>query len=311
MPLAKPLERQVCRVGKGSVGLGLTTRQSTVSTFHTKKQGKAFAFCLIVSCSLLLSNFAVPSFVSKAKHYAADHIIAVNDTIEIPQNYVLSGVDYVRALWDVKQTNEQLAMENQRLLEWYQTANRLDAENKALKDLLKMQDDKALEFRSAKVISDAATQYSHTILVRMGEADGLTKGQGVLSHEGLIGRVIETGRETSRVLLMSDVNSRIPVTIEGAHDRAILAGTNNGDPILDHLPETHGVKAGQKVITSGHGGIFPYGVPVGETYLDDNNNLAVRPFAVANRANHVQIVDYGVPAGSATRATASNAGILR
>jgi len=84
-----------------------------------------------------------------------------------------------------------------------------------------------------------------------------------------------------------------------------LAGTNNGDPVLDHLPETNGVTAGQKVITSGHGGVFPYGVAVGETYVDNDGNMAVRPFANANRANHVQIVDYGVPAGSATRATAS------
>ena len=70
----------------------------------------------------------------------------------------------------------------------------------------------------------------------MGENDGLTKGQGVLSHEGLIGRVIDTGKTTARVLLMSDVNSRIPVTIEGSQDRAILAGTNNGNLFLC---ETH------------------------------------------------------------------------
>ena len=191
-------------------------------------------------------------------------------------------------------------------MEWFQTANRLDAENKALRDLLKMKEDDAVTYLSAKIMSDAATQYSHTILVRSGENDGLSKGQGVLSHEGLIGRIIETGAETSRVLLMSDVNSRIPVTIEGTQDRAILAGTNSGDPVLDHLPESHSVEIGQKVVTSGHGGIFPYGVAVGETYQDNDGNIAVRPFANANRANHVQIVDYGVPAGSATRATASN-----
>ncbi len=142
-------------------------------------------------------------------------------------------------------------------------------------------------------------------MVRIGENSNLTKGQGVLSHEGLIGRVIETGAETSRVLLMSDVNSRIPVTIEGTKDRAVLAGTNNGDPVLDHLPETHQITAGLRVVTSGHGGVFPYGVPVGETVMGDNGEIMVRPYADANRASHVQIVDYGVPAGSATRATAS------
>lgn len=290
---------------KSSIGLGLATRQMSVSSLNDRKQGKTSGVFLTLSLTLLLSNVFASDITNIAKHHLADKTIILTDAVNIPIDYVTGHVARINAIWDVQKNNEQLAMENQRLMEWFQTANRLDAENKALRDLLNMKEDDAVTYHSAKVISDSATQYSHTILVKLGENDGLTKGQGVLSFEGLIGRVIDTGAETSRVLLMSDVNSRIPVTVEGTNDRAILAGTNNGDPILDHLPETHGIKVGQKIITSGHGGVFPYGVPVGETYLNDDGLLAVKPYADANRANHVQIVDYGVPAGSATRATAS------
>ena len=293
------------KVNKSSVGLGLATRPASTLSLQNNRQGKSIFAYLFISFFLLIFSVIAPQISDSAKHYLVERTSFFNDALSVPKDYALMKIAKITALWDVQKTNEQLAAENARLMEWFQTANRLDAENKALRDLLKMKEDEAVTYLSAKVMSDAATQYSHTILVRSGEEDGLTKGQGVLSHEGLIGRVIETGSKTSRVLLMSDVNSRIPVTIEGSQDRAILAGTNNGDPVLDHLPETHRVVAGQKVITSGHGGIFPYGVAVGETYINSNGEMAVRPFADANRANHVQIVDYGVPAGSATRVTAS------
>tara|TARA_B100001750_G_C15509360_1_gene602548 strand:- start:2123 stop:3019 length:897 start_codon:yes stop_codon:yes gene_type:complete len=298
-------------VGRGSVGLGLATRHVSISNIHDRKNRKTSVFFLTVSAALLLSNVFAADLTNFVKSRIADKTVTLSAALAEPLSYMQKQAARVESLWDVQEQNEMLAAENERLLEWFQTANRLDAENKALRDLLKMKDEDALTFRSGKVLSDSATQYSHTILVQLGKNDGLNKGQGVLSHEGLIGRVIETGNQTSRVLLMSDVNSRIPVTIDGSSDRAILAGTNNNDPILDHLPESHSVKAGQKVITSGHGGIFPYGVPVGETYLNQDGQLAVRPFASPNRANYVQIVDYGIPAGSATRATASNAGVLR
>lgn len=299
-------------MSKGSVGLGLATRQMSISSSLDKKQGKTSFFFLSASLLILLSNIFATEITNITKHYFADQTVIATEYLSKPVQAVTFQIERARALWDMQKNQEMLMAENERLMDWYQTANRLDSENKALRDLLKMKDTEAVEYQSAKVISDAATQYSHTILVKSGEIDGLSKGQGVLSHEGLIGRVIETGKNTSRVLLMSDINSRIPVTIEGTQERAILAGTNNATPILDHLPETHKVVAGQKIVTSGHGGIFPYGIPVGETFVDSDGQMAVRPYADANRANHVQIVNYGVPAGSATRATASNASsILR
>jgi rod shape-determining protein MreC len=311
MPLVQSLGKAT-KVTKSSIGLGLATRQMSASSLNDRKQGKTFTVFLGLSFLLLLSNIFASDITNVTKHHLSDKTIFVTQAMAMPFDYVATQMARISVIMDVQKNNEQLALENQRLLEWFQTANRLDAENKALRDLLNMKEDDAVTYHSAKVISDSNTQYSHTILVKLGENDGLSKGQGVLSFEGLIGRVIDTGAETSRVLLMSDVNSRIPVTVEGTNDRAILAGTNNGDPILDHLPETHSVKVGQKIITSGHGGVFPYGVPVGETYLNADGQLAVRPFADANRANHVQIVDYGVPAGSSTRATASaGSGTLR
>jgi rod shape-determining protein MreC len=293
-------------LGKSSIGLGLATREMSISTCQDRKVGKTASVFLALSISLLMTNIVSANFSNKTKHFVSDYTLGISDALATPVNALSDTIAQVKAMWKIQETHDMLAQENERLMQWYQTANRLDAENKALRELLKMKDDNAVSYKAGQVIDDTKTQYSHTILVRLGEKDGLEKGHGVLSHEGLIGRVIETGQETSRVLLLSDVNSRIPVTIDGLGDRAILAGTNNGDPVLDHLPEANGVKPGHKIITSGHGGIFPYGVPVGETYLTDNNQIAVRPYATPERASYVQIVDYGVPAGSTSRSVASS-----
>lgn len=294
-----------------SVGLGFTTRHMSVASCQDRKTSKNLTVFLALSALILLVNCFASSTIDRFKHTFIDRTVFITEMAQMPLSYVQEKIAKIEVLLDVHKNNEMLAAENQRLMEWYQTANRLDSENKALRDLLKMKDEEALTFKTGKVIVDAKTQYAHTILVKLGENDNIEKGQGVLSHEGLIGRVIETGEQTSRVLLLTDVNSRIPVTIEGAKDRAIMAGTNSGDPVLNHLPEDHNVVTGQKVVTSGHGGVFPYGIPVGETYLLKSGFMAVRPFANSNRASHVQLVDYGVPAGSAHRSVASTSGVLR
>lgn len=293
-------------MSKGSVGLGLATRRMSVANFQERKTGKSLSFFLTLSFSILMFNAFAGGTVEKFKHMAVDKTSGIIELANIPANFVQERIAAVQMILSVRENNQQLAAENARLLEWYQTANRLDSENKALRELLHMKDDDAMAFQSGQIISDAKTQYSQTILVKLGQKDGIEKGQGVLTYEGLIGRVIEAGQTTARVLLMNDINSRIPVTVEGTQDRAILAGRNGGDPVLDHLPEDHGIIAGQKIVTSGHGGVFPYGVPVGETYLTDTNEIAVRPYANPNRSSHVQVVNYGVPAGSARRSVASS-----
>lgn len=296
----------------GSVGLGLATRRMNVATCQDKKTGKTSAFFLTLSALILLVNCVATDKVDRLKHMLVDQSIGLIEVANAPAAWLQNGYNAVMGVVAVKKNNEMLVAENKRLMEWYQTANRLNSENKALRDLLNMKDDAALVFQSGKVIADAETQYSQTMLVRLGLKDNLEKGQGVLSQDGLIGRVIETGEEVSRVLLLSDINSRIPVTVEGTQERAILAGTNAGDPVLDHLPEGHKVMTGQKIITSGHGGVFPYGVPVGETYLNGDGKIAVRPYADPNRSNYVQVVNYGVPAGSARRNVASTStGLLQ
>lgn len=115
--------------------------------------------------------------------------------------------------------------------------------------------------------------------------------KAVLSGEGLVGRVIESGGRAARILLLTDMNSRVPVVIEGSDIRAVVAGQNSATPALIHLPRDHELQAGARIVTSGHGGLFPPGVPVGYVVLGDNGQVSVQLLAQADNLSFVRIID--------------------
>lgn len=217
--------------------------------------------------------------------------------IDLAQKPISALQDRFAALGEwasVRDDNEALRAENEKLKEWYQAALMLQSENKALRGLLNVDKDQAHNFITTRVLADGSSTYAKSLVIEGGHNAGVMKGQGVVSREGLLGRVIESGSRTSRVLLLQDINSRIPVLVEGSDERAILAGTNTATPALDHLASDNKVQPGQRVITSGLGGLFPYGIPVGETVKNADGSVAVRLYATPERSQHVQVVDYGI-----------------
>jgi rod shape-determining protein MreC len=204
------------------------------------------------------------------------------------------AADYIGAVSGIAKLQDEvtrLREENARLRQWHNAALTLKAENTRLSDLLKLKVPDAHGFITARVISDAGNTFAKSVLVLAGDNDGVGKGQAVLAGDGLVGRVIESGHKASRILLLTDINSRVPVEVEGSGTRAILAGQNHPYPLLDHLPVDHKVKTGERVVTSGHGGLFLPDIPVGLTYVDENGQVFVRLFADIDRLNYVRIID--------------------
>ena len=204
------------------------------------------------------------------------------------------AADYLNAVTGIAQLQTeviQLRNENARLREWRDAALNLQSENKRLADLLKLQLPEPTGYISARVISDAGNTFAKSILILAGQPQGLVKGQAVLSGDGLIGRVIESGEKASRILLLTDINSRVPIIVEGTETRAILAGQNHPYPLLDHLPPDHKIQAGQRVVTSGNGGMFLPGLPVGRTFLDEHGQVYVQLYADLDALSYVRIID--------------------
>lgn len=253
--------------------------------------GIASILFMAVSLTLFLFSALQPGSLLSLREGVTDIVAPVVRAASLPVQTAAEYVRVVSGLADLQEENARLRDENARLREWYQTALGLKAENAALQELLNMTAESQRKYVSARVISDSGSAYFRTLLVDAGSQTGVVKGQAVMGGDGLLGRVIESGQRAARILLVTDMNSRVPVFVESSGERAIASGRNGDVLTLDHLPLDAEVREGDRVLTSGHGGIFPRGVPVGDVLRGEDGRWMVRPYADSTRASFVKIVD--------------------
>jgi len=194
----------------------------------------------------------------------------------------------------LRSENQQLRLDNEQLRRWQAVALALDAENATLKANLRWIPDPAPSFVTARVVADAGGVYARAVLLSTGPNHGLSKGQIALDERGLVGRVTEIGARSARVLLLTDINSRIPVTLETSRARAILVGTNGPRPRLLHWPEGVSPVEGERVVTSAEANAFPAGLPVGVVHYSATNAPEVETAARLDQLDIVRIFDYGL-----------------
>jgi rod shape-determining protein MreC len=250
----------------------------------------------------------------------ADHMAPILEAIGQPVAAVTSGVQAVSKAIEVNRENTQLREENARLLQWQEVARRLETENAELRDLTKFQPQNTIHSLSAQVIANSGGAFARNVLIDAGSSDGVARGQAALAGEGLVGRVAEVGTRTARVLLLTDLNSHIPVELEDNHQHAVLDGDNSEQPRLVYLPSNVEVAVGERVVTIGAGGVFPPGLPVGVVSSVANGVIRVEPYAELSRLEVLRIVDFGlsgvlpqsaVPPPRASARSAKSADTLR
>lgn len=273
-------------------------RTGSVLRFATplKVLAQRFAFLALVAMTfgLMLLGKADMILVERLRTVATDAVAPMLDAFSRPAATISEAADRVRALAALHQENARLREENARLLQWQQVARRLDAENSALKGLLKYLPASTVSFVSARVIADSGGAFVRSVLVNAGARDGVKKGQAVITGEGLVGRATTVGDRSARVLLITDLNSRIPVLVESSNERAVLAGDNSDRPELLRLDAEARVSPGQRIVTSGHGGAFPPGLPVGIVSSVSEAGIRVRPFIEWSRLEFVRVVDFAL-----------------
>ena len=248
-------------------------------------------FFLTLACLFLLASVIRPSLVGGLRIGVTDIVSPTISAISRPFQNMAEGFSNVSGMAALRAENTQLKAENLRLREWYQTALMLQAENQSLQDLLNLKIETPNKYITARVISDFGNAYVKTVLVSAGKNEGVKKDHAVLASEGMVGRIIDAGNNSARVLLLTDLNSRVPVLVEGSSQKAIMAGTNNKMPVLKHLPADSGIVKGARIVTSGHGGKFPAGLPIGRVVPVSNGQLGVELYANMNKVMHVRVVD--------------------
>jgi rod shape-determining protein MreC len=232
--------------------------------------------------------------IDRAREAVADTMSPVLELIAAPLTALSNGFARIEDVFVVYRQNDTLREENQRLLQWQEVARRLAAENASLRDLAKLVPDQATTQLSARVIADSGGAFLRNVLVNAGARDGVARGQAALTGEGVVGRVSEVGNKTARILLLTDLNSHVPVMLEASNERALLDGDNSDQPRLVFFEPKAKIEPGDRIVTSGAGGAFPAGLPVGVVAAIDGGIVRVEPYAELSRLDIVRLVDYGL-----------------
>ena len=252
-----------------------------------------FAFVLMVMAAfgLVLIGRKETQFVENLRTSVTDALLPVLNAISAPVETVSDAFGSIGNIGHMQAEIDRLKTENERLLRWEAVARRLEAENKAFRSMLNFVPEQPFRYISARVIADSSGAFVRSMLLDAGAANGIQKGQAVISGEGLVGRVAEVGERTARIILVTDLNSRIPVRLESSRDRGILAGDNTDQPQLIFLPPTARVIPGDRIVTSGDGGVFPPGLQVGTISVVDDGVIRVAPFVDWSRLEFLRVID--------------------
>ena len=249
---------------------------------------------IVASFAVMLLGKADTLIAERARMGLADTLAPLYDLVADPLDRLRGAVADIGELWSLRAENLRLREENENLRRWHSVALALDAENTALKANLRWIPDPAPSYLTARVVADAGGVYARAVLLAVGPESGITRGQIALDANGLVGRVTELGARSARILLITDLNSRIPVTLENSRARAILVGTNGARPRLMYWPEGVTPAEGERVVTSAEAGAFPSGLPVGTVRYSASNVPEVEPAAQLSRLEVVRIFNYGL-----------------
>jgi rod shape-determining protein MreC len=266
-----------------------------LATLRLLAQRFAFLTLVLASFALMLLGKADTILVERLRVFVDDGLAPVLEVMSRPAAAIASVVNAIHDLAALRAENVRLTEENARLLHWQAVARELDNENRSLKAQLNYLPDPDAAFITARVIGDTGGAFVHSMLLNVGSRDGVRKGQAVIAGENLVGRIAEVGDRSARILLLTDINSHIPVVIEGSRAKAILSGDNSDRARLNYMSPNSSAAPGNRVVTSGHGGAFPPGLPVGVIASSQDGVMRVEPFVHRYQLEYVTVVDYGLP----------------
>ena len=206
----------------------------------------------------------------------------VTGTVKLFRNYQ----SYQR----LAEQNQELRRELRQMQAWKEAALQLEQENARLLDLNNVRLDPRLTYITGVVLADSGSPFRQSVLLNVGGRDGIVEGWATMDGIGLVGRVSGVAANTARVLLVTDASSRVPATVQPSGQRIIIAGDNSAAPPIDFLENPDLVRPGDRVVTSGDGGVFPAGLLVGQVAADPGGRLRVRLAADYERLEFLRVL---------------------
>lgn len=222
----------------------------------------------------------------------ADRLVPAMSLVNQPLVFASEISRDYRNFFDLYSQNRELRREIQRLRAWRGTARQLEEENAQLRALNNVRLAPHATFVTGDVIADSGGPFLQSALVNVGARDGVVDGSAAVDGNGLVGRVVGVGQHATRLLLLTDFSSRVPVLVQPSGRRAILAGDATSAPVLEFLENPDQVNPGDPVRTSGDGGVFPPDLPVGRLIALPGGTWRVALSADYARLEFVRLLRY-------------------
>lgn len=249
-------------------------------------------FYLFCALGLLVLGLSKNIWIDRVRIFTSEAASYVSSVLHTPIEGVKTFSESVQNFFTVYKQNEELKQQNAQLLYWMNQARLLSDENNHLKQQLNFKKSQHIDSYMGYIVSDDGGSFSRSLLIRLGKNDGIQKGVIGLHNGGVLGRITTVGNNASRLLLVTDFASRIPVIVGKEQYLAIAAGNNTEKLDLIALPEGATVQEGDFVSTSGHGSVFPFGLPVGIVSEISDNQIKISPFAHRHNTSFVTLVDF-------------------
>ena len=253
------------------------------------------ALMLMFSLGCILIGRADQHFDDQLRAGLNDILAPAYMVFAAPIEAAEHGTGIVGHLFSLSAENAQLREQNAELLQWQEVAMALQAQNDALKASLHYMPSPTPEYATGEVVADTGGIYDRSVLVLVPPANGEPQslvGAVAMDGRGVAGRVVEAGARAARVLLITDLNSRIPVALGADGAPALMAGRNDSNPALIYWSPGQPPPEGAMVLTSAQGGAFPPGLPVGVVHYNAQNDPVVLPLANLDSLRVLRLFSY-------------------
>ena len=262
---------------------------------HIRLLTQKFALVILFLSTFvfMLVNKTNSVLVEKTSSVATDIVSPAIDVLVIPAKVISAVYDYFKDLRQIHKDNQRLREENMQLSKLYDRARALEVENKLLSEILNYVTPPSAEFITARVIAEEGDAFSHSVIAYIGD-EPVKKGQVAISDKGVVGRVDRVGNVYAKILLLTDINSKIPVMVEKTRIRGILSGDNTPLPKMIFIPLDADLNIGDRIVTSGVAGVFPAGLPIGRVVGVNKNEIRVKAFSNLEQLDYVKLVNYGL-----------------
>ena len=266
-------------------------RDHNTSDRYATTLGRLILSALIV---LLLGLFLLWRIdsprVERVRMAVIDKVIPNFSWATSPLTGAMNVLRSTRSYTRIYQQNQDLRRELQQMMAWKEAALQREQENARLLDLNNVRLDPKFTKITGVVLADSGSPFRQTVLLNIGQRDGIINGWAVMDGIGLVGRIAGVGERTSRVILLGDTSSRVAVKIESNGQTALVVGDNTSRPPIEFLENSETVYPGDRVVTSGDGGVFPSGILVGQVTQTPSGRLRIRLAADMQRLEFLRVI---------------------